>query len=105
MRTLFAVPWLSPAGRNLLIGLGSSLIVVFGAFALLKINISGKRTSQELVTGSIQRSPAVRRSASDDPMTTFLVTPSVAPSTQGMKQMAVGLSSPIPLPRPRPNRL
>jgi hypothetical protein len=83
----------------------SSLIVVFGAFALLKINISGKRAPQELVTGSIQRSPAVRRSASNDPMAAFLVTPSVAPATQGMKQMAVGVSSPIPLPRPRPNRL
>ena len=56
MRTLFAVPWLSPGGRNLLISLVSSLVVVFGAFALLKINISGKRAPQELVTGSIQRS-------------------------------------------------
>jgi hypothetical protein len=26
-------------------------------------------------------------------------------STQGMKQMAVGFSSPIPLPRARPKRL
>jgi hypothetical protein len=102
MRTLFAVPWLSPGGRNLLIGLVSSLVVVFVAFALLKINFGGKRTPQELVTGSIQRSPAVRRSASSDPMAAFLVTPSVAPA---MKQMAVGVSSPIPLPRPRPNRL
>ena len=103
MRTLFAVPWLSPGGRNLLIGLVSSLVVVFVAFALLKINFGGKRTPQELVTGSIQRSPAVRRSASNDPMAAFLVTPSVAP--HAMKQMAVGVSSPIPLPRPRPNRL
>jgi hypothetical protein len=105
MRTLFAVPWLSPGGRNLLISLLSSLIVVFGAFALLKFNISGKRAPQELVTGSIQGSPAVRRSASNDSMAAFLVTPFVAPATRDMKQMAVGISSPIPLPRPRPNRL
>jgi hypothetical protein len=80
MRTLFAVPWLSPGDRNLLIGLVSSLVVA--AFALLKINFGGKRTPQELVTGSIQRSPVV---ASSDPMAAFLVTPSVAPATQGMK--------------------
>jgi hypothetical protein len=104
MRTLFAVPWLTPGGRNLLISLLSSLVVVFGAFALLKFNISGKRAPQELVTGSIQKS-AVRRSASNDPMAAFLITPSVAAATQGMKQMAVGFSSPIPLPRPRPKRL
>jgi hypothetical protein len=76
MRTLFAVPWLSPGGRNLLISLLSSLVVVFGAFALLKFNISGKRAPQELVTGSIQK-PTVRRSASNDPMAAFLIMPSI----------------------------
>jgi hypothetical protein len=106
MRIRFAVPWLSHGGRSLLISLVSSLVVVFGAFALLKINtVSGKRAPQELVTGSIQGSPAVRRSAANDSMAAFLVTPSVAPATQEMKQMAVGVSTPIPLPRPRPNRL
>ena len=78
MRIRFAVPWLNSDGQSLLISLVSSLVVVFGVFALLKINtISGKRAPQELVTGSIQRSPPVRRSASNDPMTAFLVTPSV----------------------------
>ena len=77
MRTLFAVPWLSPGGRNLLISILSSLVVVFGALALLKFNISGKRALQELVTGSIQKSPAVRRSASNDPMAAFLIMPSI----------------------------
>ena len=37
MQTFFAVPWLSSGGRNLLIGLVSSLVLVFGAFVLLKI--------------------------------------------------------------------
>ena len=36
MQTFFAVPWLSPGGRNLLIGLVSSLVLVFGAFVLRK---------------------------------------------------------------------
>jgi hypothetical protein len=71
MRTFLAVPWLSPSGRTLLISLMSSLLLVFGAFALLRINSDGKRVPQELVTGSIQRSPSVRRSASNDPMAAF----------------------------------
>jgi hypothetical protein len=104
MRTLFAISWLSPSGRNLLISLVSSFLVVVGAFALLKINSGGKRVPQEIVTGSVKRSPEVRRSASNDPMAAFLVTPSVAPSTQATEQMAVGVSLPIPLPRSRPKR-
>ena len=98
MRTLFAVPWLSSSGRSLLISLVTALLLVCGVFALLKVSGGGKHASPELVTGSIQRSPAVRRSASEDPMAAFLVMPSVAPSTQGTGQ------TPIPLPRPRPNR-
>ena len=98
MRTLFAVPWLSSSGRRLLISLVTALLLVFGVFALLKIGGGGKHASPELVTGSIQRSQAVRRSASDDPMAAFLVMPSVVPSMQGTAQ------TPVPLPRPRPNR-
>jgi hypothetical protein len=101
MRTLFAVPWLSSSGRRLLINLVTALLLVFGVFALLKISGVGKHASPELVTGSIQRSPAVRRWASDGPMAALLFVPPVAPSTQGTGQTP----SPIPLPRPRPNRL
>ena len=97
MRTLFAVPWVNPSGRILLISVVSSLLLAFGAFALLKINSGGKRVPQELVTGSIQRSQAVRRSASNDPM--------AALSTQDTRQMAASVPSHIPLPRPRPKRL
>jgi hypothetical protein len=105
MRTLFAVPWVSPSGRILLMSVVSSLLLVFGAFALLKINSGGKRAPQELVTGSIQRSQAVRRSASNDPMAAFPVRPAVGPSTQDTRQMAASVPSHIPLPRPRPKRL
>ena len=101
MRTLFAVPWFNSSRRRLLINLVTALLLVFGVFALLKISGVGKHASLELVTGSIQRSPAVRRSASDDPMAALLFMPPVAPSTQGTVQTP----SPIPLPRARPNRL
>ena len=47
MRTLFAVPWVSPSGRILLISVVSSLLLVFGAFALLKINSGGKRAPRD----------------------------------------------------------
>ena len=102
MRTLFAVPWFSKSGKRLLISLATALLLVSGVFALLKIGGGGKRASPELVTGSIQRSQAVRRTASSDPLAAFLVAaPSVAPSTPGTAQTRL----PIPLPRPRPNRL
>src|SRR3954453_11983869 len=98
MRTLFAVPWLSSSGRRLLVSLVTAVLLVIGVFALLKIGGGGKLASPELVTGPLQRSPAVRRAASDDPVSVFLVIPSVVPSTQGTAQTT------IPLPRPRPNR-
>src|SRR3954471_14032391 len=98
MRTLFAVPWLSSSGRRLLVSLLIAVLLVIGIFAVLKIGGGGKLASPELVTGSIHRSPAIRKSESADPMSAFLVMPSVVPSTQGTAQ------TPIPLPRPRPNR-
>ena len=73
MRTLFAVPWFSSSGRRLLISLVTALLLVSGVFALLKISGGGKQASPELVTGSIQRSQAVRRAASSDPLAAFLV--------------------------------
>jgi hypothetical protein len=101
MRTLFAVPWFSTSGKRLLISLATALFLVSGVFTLLKIGGDGKRASPELVTGSIQRSQAARRTASSDPLAAFLVAgPSVTLSTQGMAQTPL----PIPLPRPRPNR-
>ena len=102
MRTLFAVPWFSTSGKRLLISLVTALLLVAGLFTLLKIGGAGKRASPDLVTGSIQRSQAIRRTASSEALAAFLVAaPSVAPSTQGTAQTPL----PIPLPRPRPNRL
>jgi hypothetical protein len=48
-------------------------ILVFGAFALLKVNSGAKQApTEELLTGSIARSPAVRKSPSNDSMAAFL---------------------------------
>ena len=102
MRTLFAVPWLSSGGRRLLISLVTALVLVSGVFALLKMGGGGNSPSPDLITGSIQRPQAVRRAASSDPLAAFLVAaPVFAPSTQGTPQTHL----PVPLPRPRPNRL
>ena len=72
MRQLSAVPWLSSGGRIAL----SILCVatrVCGAFGLLRISIGEKQApNKELTTGSIQRSPAVRKLEPRDPMVAFL---------------------------------
>ena len=63
--------------QEVAINLVTALFLVIGVLAVLRIGGGGKLASPELVTGSIQRSPAVRRSASDDPMSAFLVMPSL----------------------------
>jgi hypothetical protein len=80
------------------------VILVFGIFALLKISSGGKQEpAKELLTGSIQKSPAVRKSPSDDPMASFLA-PEFQPTSRSV-QSAVVVRVPVPLPRPRPKRI
>ena len=61
MRNLFAVPWLA-LGRRTLLSIVAAVILVFGIFALLKIDSGGKHTPpKELITGSIPKSPGRHR--------------------------------------------
>src|SRR6266478_3816044 len=100
MRNLFAVPWLTPCRRTLL-SIVAAVILVFSIFALLKISSGGKQEpAKELLTGSIQKSAAVRKPPSDDQTASFL-----APAASRPVQSAVVVRGPVPLPRPRPNRL
>jgi len=104
MRNLFAVPWLTLSRRTLL-SIVAAVILVFSIFALLKISSGGKQEpAKELLTGSIQKSPAVRKPPSDDPMASF-VAPAASQPTPRLVQSAVVFRGPVPLPRPRPNRL
>jgi len=105
MRQLSAVPWLSSGGRIALSILCVATLVC-GVLGLLKISIAEKQApNKELATGSIQRSPAVRKPESRDPMAAFLVAPAVAQSTQRSTRSITADPSLIPLPRPRPKRL
>ena len=104
MRQLSAVPWLGSGGRIALSILCVATLVC-GVFGLLKVSIGEKQgPNKELTTGSIQRSPVVRKPESRDPMAAFL-TPAVAQSTPRLTRSTTADPSPIPLPRPRPKRL
>ena len=71
MRNLFAVPWLA-LGRRTLLSIVAAVILVFGIFALLKIDSGGKHTPvKELITGSIPKSPG-RTASSNVPLASFL---------------------------------
>ena len=99
MRNLVAAPWLS-SSRQTLLSIVVAVVVVFSILALLNVNSSAKQApANELLTGSIPRSPAVRTSSSNDSMAAFLALDSTQPATQFMQRAAV------PLPRPRPKRL
>jgi hypothetical protein len=80
-------------------------ILVFSIFALLRISSGGKQeAAKELVTGSIQKSPAVRKPPSDDPMASFVAPAAFQPTARSL-QSAVIVPAAVPLPRPRPKRL
>ena len=65
-------PWLS-SGRQTLLSILLAVIVVFSVIALLKINSSANQPpARELLTGSIPRSPAVRKPPGNDSMAAFL---------------------------------
>jgi hypothetical protein len=104
MRNLFAAPWLTRSRRPLL-SIVAAVILVFSVFALLKISSGGKQEpAKELLTGSIQKSPAVRKAPLDEPTASFLA-PAAFQLTPRPMQNAVVVRGPVPLPRPRPNRL
>jgi len=101
MRNLFPVPRLTARARILLsfVVVG---ILVLSIFALLKTSSGGKQApAQELLTGSIQRSPAVRKSPSNDQMEAFLA----SSSSQEVPQRLAVDRVPVPIPRARPKRL
>jgi hypothetical protein len=105
MRNPFVVPLLSRSGRTLL-SFVATVIVVFGTVALLKSGSGAKQAPDgELVTGFIQRSPAIRKAPSTDPMAAFLLAPSAAQFTHFSPRSGFVVHSPVPLPRPRPKRL
>jgi hypothetical protein len=80
-----------------------AVILVFSIIALLKVNSGAKQApAEELLTGSIPKSSAVRKSPNDS-MTAFLALDSNQAAIQPM-QRAVDRAA-VPLPRPRPKRL
>jgi hypothetical protein len=98
MRNLFVVPWLTPSHRTAL-SIVAVVILVFSILALLKISSGGKQEpANELLTGSIQKSPAVREPQLDDATASFF-----APAA--FQQSGVVVRGPVPLPRPRPKRI
>jgi hypothetical protein len=101
MRNLLAACGLS-SGRQTLLSIVVAAILVFSIIALLKVNSGAKQTpAEELLTGSIPRSPSVRKSP-NDPMAAFLALDSNQSAIQPM-QRAVD-RAPVPLPRPRPKQ-
>jgi hypothetical protein len=79
------------------------LRLVFSIIALLKVNSGAKQApAEELLTASIPKSSAVRKSPNDS-MAVFLALDSNQPAIQPT-QRAVDRAA-VPLPRPRPKRL
>jgi hypothetical protein len=91
--------------RRPLLSIVTVAILVFSIFALLKIDSGEKEEpAKELLTGSIQKPPAVRKAPSDDATASFL-DPAAFQSSPQPVQSVVMVRGPVPLPRPRPNRL
>ena len=104
MGHFFVVPWLTPS-RPTLLGMAVVAILVFGLSAILKATSSGRQApAKELITGSIPRAAAVRKSLPNDPMVAFLGPASTQLTPQAMQNMVVDRRA-VPLPRPRPKRL
>ena len=99
MRHLCAVPWLTPS-RQTLLSIGVATILVLSLLAVLKINGGGRQVpTKELLTGSIPRAAAARKSAPDGPIVALFT--SSTPFVTQPGQMAVDRRA-VPLPRPRP---
>jgi hypothetical protein len=105
MRNLVAAArWLSSSAQ-ILLSIVVAAILVFSIFALLKINSDAKQVpAKEMLTGSIPRSSAVRKSPSDDSVAAFLASTPTQPAIQPMQSRVVNRAA-VPLPRPRPTRL
>jgi biopolymer transport protein ExbB/TolQ len=102
MRNLLAARWLS-SGRQTLLSIVVAVILVFSIIALLKVNSGAKQApAEELLTGSIPRLSAVRKSPNDS-MAAFLALDSTQSAIQPMQRAADRAA--VPLPRPRPKRL
>jgi hypothetical protein len=81
-----------------------AVILVFSVIALLKVNSGAKQApAKELFTGSIPRSPAIRKSPSNESMAAFLALDSSQAVIRPMQRMVDRTA--VPLPRPRPKRL
>jgi hypothetical protein len=75
MRDLFLVPWMSPRCRTLLSFLIAA-ILVFSIVGVLKTRSPGKDApTEELLTGSIQKSRTVPKASYDDRVAAPLSTP------------------------------
>src|SRR5215471_20712053 len=99
MRNLVAAPWLS-SGRQALLSFVVAVILVFSVIALLKVNSGAKQApAKELLTGSIPRSPAVRKSPSDGSVAAFLALDSHQSTIQPIQREWDRVSGPLPRPR------
>src|SRR5258708_26473803 len=102
MRNIFAVALLTPVLSFVVVA-----ILVFSVFALLKISSGGKQEpGQELLTGSIQKSPAVRKPPSYDPVASFVAPSSFQPTLRRGPTRAGGVvTSSAPPPPPTKLRM
>jgi hypothetical protein len=89
MRNIFAVARLTPV-----LSFAVVAILVFSIFALLKISSGKQEPGQELLTGSIQKSPAVRKPPSDDPVASFVAPSSFQPTLRRV-QIGVVVRTPV----------
>src|SRR6516165_1824561 len=86
MRHLCGVPWLTPS-RQTLLSVGVAAILVLSLLAVLKINGGGRQVpTKELLTGSIPRPAAVRKSASDERIVGCRLTNSSRPRDRTCEQ-------------------
>src|SRR2546430_12014734 len=101
MRNIFAVARLTPVLSFVVVA-----ILVFSIFALLKISSGGKQEpGQELLTGSIQKSPVVRKPPSDDPVASFVAPSSFQPTLRRGPKAGGVVSPPSLAPPPAHTRL
>jgi len=97
MRNMVSARRVKSGRSTVLITIVIAGILAVGVFAL---NSDAKAPTEELLTGSIARSPTVRKSPSNDSTTAFLSTQPMIPS---MQRTAADRAA-VPLPRPRPKR-
>lgn len=103
MRHLFYVSCLT-FRRQILLGMVATGLV-FGTLTLLKIKSVGTQApTEELVTGSIQRSLIFEKPASNEPTVSFQAPTTHQPDPPAFRRAAL-VRELVPLPRPRPKGL